>query len=130
MSYEVEAQSRTLRAIVTIGSKPGYEPGRTFTRERVAEVISDISRKIEARGERAVPAIITKGLLVGRASLSDYREKIYQIDFSWSPRRGEMLEGDFLHTASEYAQEIGDALKQTRVYLEVSEETIVFHKTA
>ena len=129
MSYYVEAQRRTLKAVITVGSRQGYTSIRQFSIDKVVEAVSGISKDIEAHGKRPMSAIITEGMLITRTRIGEYREKVYQVNLAWSPRNQEMLEQEFLHTASEYAQELGKRLKQERVYMDISGDTIVFRQT-
>lgn len=129
MEFYLEAHAPALKAIVTVGARPGYDESAVpFSLEHVANIVSASHHEIESAGKRSIPAIISQGTLVGRSTNSDYREGIYSIDFTLSPRVEPMSNDDFWEVVSTYAQIIGRELKQERVYIDYRNKTLILRK--
>jgi hypothetical protein len=128
MTYDREALSDSLKGRITCGSTKGYRFFQDISIEETVRIIGKIHDEITKKGLEAIPCIISEGRLVGRAETSKYFETVYHIEFSWSPRLIPIERDHFYQILVEYAQRIGDAMSQERIYLEFEGKTEVFKK--
>ncbi len=126
MKYNLEARAKTLKGTVTVGSREGYS-GKEFEIDRVELELDNINVKLSGRGLRTIPCIITNGKLIGRSSggSAKYAERVYRLEFSWSPRSPKMGKKEFNSILMDYATGLGCRLKQERVYIEFDGKTSV-----
>ncbi|MDP3882218.1 MAG: hypothetical protein Q8Q31_05065 [Nanoarchaeota archaeon] len=128
-NYNIEASGVALKGIITCGSLEGYEStGASFTLENLLGFLDETNKEILEEGLKPIPCIIYQGTLVGRSNSGQYREEVYTLDFSWSPRVGAPLKEVFLKTLMEYADRLGKKMKQTRIYVEFEGKTTVLKK--
>src|SRR3989344_3329689 len=126
--YNREAIASSLTGSITCGSRCGYEGSKEFTLEETLDILDGINRNIGDTGLQPIPYIVREGVLVGRASTDIYREKVFTMDFSWSPRAPEMERNTFYETLIEYANILGTRMEQERVYVEFDGKTEVLKK--
>jgi len=121
MKYDLEARAKTQKGTVTVGSREGYA-GKEFDLNRVEEAVDKANLSVRGQGFNPVPCIISQGRLIGRAGVSGggnaYREGVYRLEFALSPRVPAMNKKNFYKLIVAYATEIGETLKQERVYVE------------
>ncbi|MBI2102239.1 hypothetical protein HYT55_00225 [Candidatus Woesearchaeota archaeon] len=127
--YQREARGATLKGIITCGARVGYEDGREFDLEETISVLNEINRERSESGAMTLPCIIKEGTLIGRSADSDYREQIYQLEFSWSPRYKEIPRDTFREALLAYADELGQRMEQQRMYVEFDGETTVLKRS-
>ncbi len=123
--YHQEARGPTLNGIITCGSQAGYESGQEFSLEQTIGFLNEINGKRSERRETTIPCIVKEGTLIGRSGDSDYRERVYQLEFSWSPRYTAIPKETFRDALLSYADELGQRMKQQRMYVEFEDETFV-----
>ncbi|MEI6731655.1 MAG: hypothetical protein WCK90_03155 [archaeon] len=124
MTYEQEAVAETLNSRVTIGAREGYDGQKEYSLEEVLEKVESING--ELTGDlKPLNCIVSEGHLVGRSGDSTYREKVYCLDFKWSPRSETMGEANFLRMTKEYAFRMGKKMNQERVYIDFKGRTYV-----
>ncbi len=126
--YNREAMAETLKGLVTCGARCGYDGSKEFTLEEIIDVLDDVNREIVDAGLQSIPCILREGVLIGRTSTENYHEKVYSMEFSWSPRAKLLERTTFYNTLIEYANRIGQKMKQERVYLEFDGQTEVLKK--
>lgn len=123
--YKQEARGATLKGIITCGAQAGYESGKEFSLEQTIGFINDINEDRNGRKEITLPCIVKEGTLIGRSGDSDYRERVYQLEFSWSPRYSAIPSETFRDALLSYADELGQRMEQQRMYVEFENETYV-----
>ena len=128
MSYEREAIAPSLKGIITCGSASGYENSENVSLEKLLFHIKEINEEFVAERKNIIPCIVRKGNLIGRASDSSYKETIYTIEFSYSPRLMQIQRDTFYETLIEYANRIGNRMQQERIYLEFDCKTEVLKR--
>ena len=108
MGYFLEAKRKTQTGILTL---------------------EDVVQKVDAvhkKSSQPLNGIISQGELVGRSGDSSYRETVFRIALSTSPRSKALSQKDFLNALEVYATELGSDMKQERVYLECNGVTYVY----
>ena len=70
--------------------------------------------------------IITEGTLIGRTTKSEYREGVYYLDFTWSPRVEPIGDVEFFELVAAYTFELGASLGQERMYVQYQGNTTVY----
>ncbi len=123
--YHQEARGPTLKGIITCGARAGYDGGQEFNLEQTIGFLNDINGERSGRREITIPCIVKEGTLIGRWSDSDYRERVYQLEFSWSPRYTAIPKETFRDALLSYADELGQRMEQQRMYVEFEDETFV-----
>jgi len=126
--YNQEARSLSLKGVITCGSKAGYDNGQEFSLEQTIGFLNGINEERSERKEITIPCIVREGTLVGRSTDSDYRERVYQLEFSWSPRSKAIPPETFRDALLSYADELGQRMGQQRMYVEFENETYVIKK--
>ena len=126
--YDVEACATTLKGTVTCGSSCGYGGGKEFTLEETLDILDGVNKEIVDDGFSPIPCILREGVLAGRASSESYREKVFSMNFSWSPRVAPMDKTIFYETLLKYANVLGQKMGQERMYLEFDNQTEVLKK--
>lgn len=124
MTYDIEAKGRCLNGRIIVGAKEGYDGKKEYSLEELASFLRQANAKMPIN----IPCIITSGVLIGRAGDSDYSENVFYIDFSQSPRVERLSREKFLDTLCTYADSLGSAMSQKRVYIDFDEETIVLKR--
>ena len=127
--YSVEATTKSLMGSVTCGSRCGYDGEKEFTLGETLDIIDAINRAIGGAGLQPIPCVVHEGVLVGRAGGDGCREKVFTMDFKWSPRSAAMESDVFHKTLMEYATRLGERMKQERVYVEFDDKTEVLKGT-
>jgi len=126
--YNREAIASSLTGSITCGSRCGYEGTKRFSLEETLDFLDGINKTISDGGLQPIPCIVHEGVLVGRASTASYRETVFTMDFSWSPRAPEMEKNTFYKTLITYANRLGIEMKQERVYVKFDGKTEVLKK--
>ncbi len=122
MKYYLEAQRETQTGTIVIGARVGYKGPNTFTLEDVATNLNAINKQIGY----PLNALINPRELVGRSGDSSYRETVFEIDLSTSPRGRALPREKFLKALEFYVTELGSKMQQERVYLEYDGITRVY----
>lgn len=128
MIYKQEAIGKTLKATLTLGAREGYDGQKEYTLQEVIEKVNDAHTEIQRGGISPLNCMISESHLVGRSGDSSYQEKLFLLNFAWSPRAGEPNKNKFFETIKSYAFRLGDKMKQQRVYLEFDGSTLVFKR--
>lgn len=127
--YEIEASEVALSGRIVCGSTEGYDStGGKDSLEQTLGFLDEINRDMCDRSLSPIPCIVSQGVLIGRATSGQYREDVYTLDFSWSPRSKPMDKNVFLDTLVQYAVGLGQKMKQTRMYLEFEGKTTVLKR--
>ena len=124
--YLEEAARNTLKGVVTCGARAGYEGSKLFSLEDVIDFVASAHEQIPT----SIPCIIREGTLVGRTDTTQYREKTYTFEFSWSPRRVPPENEVFYAVLLKYAHLLGISMQQERVYVEFEGKTRILKKKA
>ncbi len=127
-NYVRETSGPILTAIITCGSKVGYGGDTVFSLDDIAAAVDEINKERNQRQERTFGCIIEQGILVGRTGETDYRETVYKLAFSWSPRSKQIHSAEFLKAIEEYTDALGLQLQQERMYIEFQGERRVYKK--
>ena len=124
--YIEEAAENTLKGIVTCGARAGYEGNKQFSLDDVIDFVARAHEQVPT----PIPCIIREGTLMRRTDTTEYKEKIYTLEFLWSPRKAPLENDVFYARLLHYAQMLGTQMQQERVYVEFEGKTIVLKKTA
>jgi len=125
MDYFIEAERETLKGVVICGSNAGYEEIKQFSLEKLLSSLQEANHAISALGLNTIPCIVQEAALIGRSTNTPYRESVYLLNFSWSPRMPELDKAEFYKSLLQYASLIGRKLEQERVYIEFDGKTII-----
>lgn len=126
--YVKEAVAISLKGSITCGSRCGYEGNKGLTLEETINILERVNREIADAGSQSIPCIVREGVLVGRTDTQNYREIVYTMEFSWSPRAKPMKRDTFYEKLLEYADKLGQAMEQERIYVEFDGKTEVLKK--
>jgi hypothetical protein len=128
-NYDLEASGSSIKGAITCGSEEGYDGGRKFGLAQALGFLDEVNEELSTEGFSPIPCILTEGTLVGRSDSGLYRETVYTLSFSWSPRVPAPDRETFRNTLMEYADRIGSRMGQVRMYVEFEGETSVLKKT-
>jgi hypothetical protein len=129
MNYSSEIKSETLKGIVTLGSREGYDCKCEISLEQMLRFIHEANVEVQTADLPSIPCIVREGILIGRASETNYQEKVYSLEYLWSPRSKTLPKEQFYNTLIAYADCLGKKTKQNRVYVEFEGMTeILRHK--
>ena len=118
-SYQLEAQNLLIRGRVMCGSRRGYEGKEEITLENFLDVLGEIHLAFAKEGRPTLPCSVGEAHLIGRTGDSAYRERLYSCDFLQSPRGEQLPLEKFEECVRAYAHKMGEALEQTRMYVEI-----------
>lgn len=125
-SYIQEAIGKTSFAVVTLGAREGYEGSKEYSLDDLLNQIDNLNRLRGTSNLKTLNCIVSESNLIGRAGDSSYREKLYELKFSQSPRTEIIPDGSFFEIVKEYAFALGSSMKQQRVYVDFKDNTYVF----
>ena len=128
IKYKSEAMKPSLKGLITCGSRCGYEGKKEFTLEETLSILEEANETIIDSGYQPIPCIVREGMLVGRTTDNCYREGVFMMEFSWSPRASEIASDRFYETLLTYANILGCEMQQERVYIEFNNMTEVLKK--
>ena len=123
--YIKEKEGIILKGVITCGSKVGYNGKEEIDYEKIVGILEKSHKSIEDIGMKPIPCVISRGELIMKTNKGNYKEKVYFLNFSSSPRFP-MDKKTFYNTLIEYINIIGYVSKQERIYLEFNNKTIVF----
>ncbi len=129
MSYNQEAIGPVLSGVVTVGSVAGYDGGKEYSLAETQDIVDKINMEFDGSVWPSIPCMIREEHLVGRASASKYREKLYKMNFLWSPRAKAISNNTFLEGLCEYGFRLGKEMQQKRVYIDYKDKTFVFKES-
>ncbi len=127
--YNQEARGASLKGIITCGAQAGYDSEKEFSLEKTIKFLTEINQKRGERKDITIPCIVKEGTLIGRSGGSVYRERVYQLEFSWSPRNSTIPPETFRDALFSYADELGQRMEQQRMYVEFDGGTYVLKKS-
>jgi hypothetical protein len=125
-SYTLEAYGKTSSAVVTLGAREGYEGSKEYSLEELMRMIDELNMQRNSQNLKNLNCIVSEAHLIGRAGDSSYKERLYELKFSQSPRVKAIDNGEFFDIVKEYASALGSSMKQQRVYIEFNGDTYVF----
>ena len=128
MRYKQEAVGKTLKAVVTLGAREGYNGKKEYSLEEVIAKLNEVNAEFQREKVQPINCMISQAQLVGRSGDTNYQEKLYILDFACSPRIAVPSKFFFLKAAKEYAFRLAEKMKQERVYLEFKGDTYVFKR--
>lgn len=128
-NYNLEKSSRSLTGKIICGSRCGYDSDKEFGLEETLALIEETNKEISDEGLTTIPCIVQEGTLIGRASTENYREQVYTLNFSHSPRLNPIKSDTFYNTLLLYADKLGNKMQQTRMYIEFNGNTTILKKS-
>ena len=126
--YIKEATRKNLKGRLICGAGSGYKPKKILTLQQILNFLEEINNHFESRKTKTIPCIVKEGVVIGRTSDSQYKAKIYDLEFSWSPRARPISKKEFLKILTEYAIRLQKKIGLKRVYIEFGGRTTIFKK--
>lgn len=128
-NYRLETKGISLKGIITCGARAGYSGEKEFSLEEALVFLEDINKARDAHGQVIPSCMIIESTLLGRAGNHEYREQVYKVELSWSPRSGQLGSDEFCEILFQYADQLGLKAQQERMYIEFEETTYVFKRS-
>jgi hypothetical protein len=110
---------------ILVGSMVGYSGKTVFSIDDIAKLVHKLNKERAEESRPTIPCIISETILIGRSGDARYEEKVFNLEFSISPRSPKVLEKTFAAILAEYADSLGSQLKQTRVYIKFKDRIAV-----